>query len=103
MVQQPRIAIRYCTQCRWLLRAAWMAQELLTTFVLDIGEVALIPGTGGVFEVWADETLLWSRANEGRFPEITELKRLVRDIVAPEKSLGHTDRKANEQKNQDDE
>jgi selenoprotein W-related protein len=97
MVQQPRIAIRYCTQCRWLLRAAWMAQELLTTFVLDLGEVALIPGTGGVFEVWADETLLWSRAEQGRFPEITELKRLVRDRVAPGKSLGHSDRKAGEQ------
>jgi selenoprotein W-related protein len=74
-----------------------MAQELLTTFVLDLGEVALIPGTGGVFEVWADETLLWSRAEQGRFPEITELKRLVRDRVAPGKSLGHVDRKANEQ------
>ena len=93
MVQQPRIAIRYCTQCRWLLRAAWMAQELLTTFVLDIGEVALIPGTGGVFEVWAGDDLIWSRAEQGRFPEITELKRLVRDRVAPGKSLGHTDRK----------
>lgn len=92
--QHPRIAIRYCTQCRWLMRAAWMAQELLTTFVLDIGEVALIPGTGGVFEVWAEDTLIWSRAQEGRFPEITELKRLVRDQVAPGKSLGHVDRKA---------
>jgi selenoprotein W-related protein len=98
MPEQPRIAIRYCTQCRWLLRAAWMAQELLTTFVLDLGEVALIPGTGGIFEVWADETLLWSRAEQGRFPEITELKRLVRDRVVPGKSLGHIDRKADEQK-----
>ena len=102
MVQHPRIAIRYCTQCRWMLRAAWMAQELLTTFVLDLGEVALIPGTGGVFEVWADETLLWSRAEQGRFPEITELKRLVRDQVAPGKSLGHTDRKADEPKRETD-
>jgi len=98
MIQHPRIAIRYCTQCRWLLRAAWMAQELLNTFVLDIGEVALIPGTGGVFEIWAGETLIWSRAEQGRFPEITELKRLVRDHVAPGKSLGHIDRKADESK-----
>ena len=98
MSQSPRIAIRYCTQCRWLLRAAWTAQELLTTFVSDLGEVALIPGTGGVFEVWLDETLLWSRSEQGRFPEIAELKRLVRDRVAPEKSLGHTDRKADQLK-----
>ena len=26
---KPRVEIEYCTQCRWLLRAAWMAQELL--------------------------------------------------------------------------
>ncbi|HEU5015811.1 MAG TPA: Rdx family protein [Roseiflexaceae bacterium] len=44
-IQQPRVAIRYCTQCRWLLRAAWMAQELLTTFVTELGGVALVPGT----------------------------------------------------------
>ena len=96
-VQQPRVAIRYCTQCRWLLRAAWMAQELLTTFVTELGEVALVPGTGGIFEVWVDDALIWSRAEQGRFPDITELKQLVRDRVAPERSLGHTDRKQREQ------
>lgn len=97
MAQHPRIAIHYCTQCRWLLRAAWMAQELLTTFSEELGEVALVPGTGGIFEVWVNETLVWSRAAQGRFPEITELKRLVRDQVAPNKPLGHTDRKQQEQ------
>ena len=39
----PRIEIEYCTQCRWLMRAAWIAQELLTTFEGQIGEVALVP------------------------------------------------------------
>jgi selenoprotein W-related protein len=39
----PRIVIAYCTQCHWLLRAAWMAQELLSTFSADLGEVALAP------------------------------------------------------------
>ncbi len=70
-----------------------MAQELLTTFADELGEVSLRPGKGGVFEVWVDDALVWSRAGEGRFPEITELKRRVRDRVAPEKSLGHADRK----------
>ena len=31
-MRQPRLEIEFCTQCRWLLRAGWMAQELLTTF-----------------------------------------------------------------------
>jgi selenoprotein W-related protein len=88
-----RVEILYCTQCRWLLRAAWMAQELLTTFDQEIGELTLKPGTGGIFEVWANGELIWSRKEQGRFPEITELKQLVRDRIAPGRSLGHADRK----------
>ena len=90
--QRRRVEIRYCTQCRWLLRAAWMAQELLTTFERELGEVALAPGTGGIFEVLVDHELIWSRREQGRFPDIKELKQLVRDRVAPERDLGHTDR-----------
>ena len=87
-----RVEIEYCTQCRWLLRAAWMAQELLTTFEAEIGEVALVPGTGGIFEIRAEGQLVWSRHERKRFPEIKELKQAVRDVVAPGKSLGHADR-----------
>jgi len=87
------ITITYCTQCRWLLRAAWMAQELLTTFDGEIAELTLKPASGGVFEVTADDQMVWSRKQEGRFPEITELKQRVRDVIAPEQNLGHSDRK----------
>jgi selenoprotein W-related protein len=90
---RPRVRITYCTQCNWLLRAAWMAQELLSTFATDVGEVALRPGTGGIFEVHVDDELIWSRAQQGRFPDIKELKQLVRDHVVPEKNLGHSDRR----------
>jgi len=89
---KPRIEIEYCTQCRWLMRAAWMAQELLTTFEAEIGEVALVPGSGGIFEVRAEGQVVWSRHERKRFPEIKELKQVVRDAVAPGKSLGHADR-----------
>ncbi len=90
--KHPRIEIEYCTQCRWLLRAAWMAQELLMTFQDEIGEVVLMPGTGGVFEVRVEDDTIWSRSAQGRFPEIKELKQLVRDRIAPDRDLGHSDR-----------
>ena len=93
MDSRPRVDIRYCTQCRWLLRAAWLAQELLTTFEQELGEVALLPGTGGVFEVRVNGELIWSRKEQGRFPEAKEVKQLVRDRIAPEKDLGHSDRR----------
>ena len=93
MVREPSLEIEYCTQCRWLLRAAWMAQELLTTFEAELGEVALVPGKGGIFEVRLNGEPIFSRAELGRFPESKELKQLVRDRIAPDRPLGHSDRK----------
>src|ERR1700722_11399420 len=72
----PRIAIRYCTQCHWLLRAAWMAQELLSTFGTDLGEVSLQPGTGGVFVITYDGEVIWSRQTDGGFPDVKQLEQL---------------------------
>ncbi|MEV0332070.1 SelT/SelW/SelH family protein [Nocardia sp. NPDC050717] len=89
----PRIAIEYCTQCRWLLRAGWMAQELLTTFATDLDEVALIPGQGGVFRITLDDEQLWERKADGGFPDIASLKQRVRDRIDPDRDLGHSDRR----------
>ena len=89
----PRIEIEYCTACRWLPRAAWMAQELLTTFSEELEEVALLPGReSGVFQVRLDAELLFDRAESGRFPELRELKQAIRDRIAPGRDLGHSER-----------
>ena len=108
-VTLPRLTITYCTQCRWLLRAAWLQQELLSTFSTTLGEVALVPATGGVFRIHllylpaqqqeeegrgnegAREVLLWDRKAEGGFPEAKVLKQRVRDCVEPGRGLGHSD------------
>ena len=86
------VRITYCPRCRWLLRAAWMAQELLVTFERELTEVALRPGAEGIFEIALDDVTIWSRADAGRFPELKELKQLVRDRIAPDRALGHSDR-----------
>lgn len=88
----PRLEIEYCSQCRFVLRAAWIAQELLWAFDGELGEVALIPGKGGVFDVRLDGRELFSRQKLQRFPEAKEIKQLVRDRVAPGKDLGHSNR-----------
>ena len=93
MSDRPQVRIRYCTGCRWLLRAAWLAQEILSTFEYEIAEVTLIPdGTGGVFDIHIADQLIWSRAEKQRFPEPKEIKQAVRDIVAPGRDLGHIDK-----------
>ncbi|HKO91269.1 MAG TPA: SelT/SelW/SelH family protein [Polyangiaceae bacterium] len=94
MSTRPRLTIEYCPRCGWLLRAAWLAQELLTTFSAELGEVALIPSpTSGVFEIQLEGARLWSRTADGGFPQAAELKRLVRDRVAPGRALGHSEAK----------
>ena len=89
---KPAITIEYCTKCGWLLRAAWMAQELLTTFTEDLKEVSLKPGvTGGVFKISMDDKVIFDRKDLGHFPDAKELKQLIRNLIDPERDLGHID------------
>ncbi len=91
---KPTITIEYCPKCGWMLRSAYFAQELLTTFSDDIKGVLLQPSEiSGSFKIFINESLIFDRKRAGGFPEIKELKQNVRDIVNPEKSLGHSDKK----------
>ncbi|WP_417581059.1 SelT/SelW/SelH family protein [Nitrincola sp.] len=89
---KPIIVIQYCTQCQWLLRSAWLAQELLSTFSDDLGGVTLQPATGGTFIITCDDKQIWERKTDGGFPEAKVLKQRVRDQVWPDRDLGHSDR-----------
>ncbi len=90
---KPIIEIHYCATCRFVLRATWIAQELLFTFGEDLGGLTLIPSDGGVFRVQtADGDVIFDRHTEGAFPESKQLKQLVRDRIAPGKDLGHSDK-----------
>ena len=89
---KPSVEIEYCPGCRWLLRAAWTAQELLTTFEADLGAVTLRPSeVGGTFRVSLADHIVWDRKAEGRFPEMKELKQRIRDQIDPNRDLGHSD------------
>ena len=90
---KPTITIEYCPKCHWLLRAAYMAQELLTTFEDDLYGITLQPSEiAGRYSIRVNDVVLFDRKQEGRFLEIKELKQLVRDKVNPDKNLGHSDR-----------
>ena len=93
-MRKDQVEIEYCTQCRWLLRAAWLAQELLTTFEQELTGVNLQPGSGGIFEVRLNGAVIFNRKEAGRFPEAKEVKQLIRDVIDPDRDLGHSDRPA---------
>lgn len=87
------ITIEYCPKCGWLLRAAYMAQELLTTFEAELESVTLKPSeVGGRYTISVNDEIVFDRKRHGGFAEIKAIKQTVRDVVAPEKSLGHADR-----------
>ncbi|MEO3407001.1 SelT/SelW/SelH family protein [Mucilaginibacter sp. CAU 1740] len=90
---KPTIIIEYCPKCNWMMRAAYMAQELLTTFTDEVHGITLVPSeVSGRYTISINDEILFDRKREGRFPEIKELKQTVRDHIAPGKSLGHSDR-----------
>ncbi len=90
---KPPITIEYCPKCGWLLRAAYMAQEFLTTFLEDVDSVILKPSeVGGRYSISINDDIVFDRKRYGGFPEIKELKQIVRDRVNPTKNLGHADK-----------
>ena len=117
----PNVKIIYCTGCRWMLRSAWMSQELLTTFEKELHSVTLVPNkiapgtfvsvntsilTHGLYiishthaysyfmlqTVMVGEKEVWDRKANGGFPEIKVLKQRIRDEIAPDLNLGHSDK-----------
>ena len=90
--EENKITIKYCSKCKFMMRSAWIAQELLQTFEGDLDEAALRPSdVPGIWQIWANGQLVWDRKTERGLPELKDLKRRVRDIIAPDKHLGHAE------------
>ncbi len=56
-----------------------MADQLLEEFEHQIEQLTLIPSRGGVFEVIADETLVYSKKATGRHAEYDEVAEAIRN------------------------
>ena len=93
--EHTKLRILYCPACVWMLRSAWIAQEVLSTFTGEVSAVSLEPAaqTPGLFQVWLRNSLIWCRKKDKGFPQAKELKKKIRDILCPERNLGHLDQK----------
>jgi selenoprotein W-related protein len=78
---KPVLRIEYCVPCGYLPRATWQAQELLQTFAESLDHLELVPGTKGCYEVTLDDSVVFSKNSEQRFPETSELKESVLSLV----------------------
>lgn len=87
VISSPNVSISYCTSCRWLLRAAWLAQELVSAAAEDIASITLIPirppSNDGVFVLSLDGQDVWDRAKQGGFPEVTDLIQALKSRTPP--------------------
>ena len=92
-----QIRIEYCSKCRFLMRAAWVAQELLQTFDEHLDQIALVPSNeAGIFELTLNDIPIWNRKMDGNMPDIKKIKQRIRDQIIPEKHLGHSDTPENQ-------
>ncbi len=69
----PKLTIEYCAPCNYLPRTVWQTQELLNALTGSIESVELIPADHGRYRVTLGDQVLFSKEDEGRFPEPNEL------------------------------
>jgi len=86
---KPSVTIECCHKCYWLLRAAYIAQGLVTTFESELDSVALkrIDATGN-FVISINGKKAFDRKEFGGFPEIKGLKQLVSTWLSQQKPTG---------------
>ena len=61
--------------CGYLPRA----REFKSALESEGAEVELIDGDRGVFDVWVNNNLVFSKHQEGRFPEIQEITQKLQE------------------------
>ena len=91
MQKKYHIEIKFCPKCKWLCRATWISQELLSTFESDLSSVMLVPSESGVFDITCNQSLIFSRKEENGFIDVAIIKQRIRDLIDPDRSLGHVD------------
>ena len=91
MQKKHYIEIKFCPKCKWLSRATWISQELLSTFESDLSSVTLVPSESGVFDITFNKSLIFSRKDENGFIDVAIIKQRIRDLIDPDRSLGHVD------------
>ena len=65
-----KIAIKYCAQWNYLPRASSLGDELKK----NLGaEIELVAGSNGVFDISLDGNMIYSKFEEGRFPQTEDI------------------------------
>ena len=72
-----KISIEYCAVWNYLPKASSLEVELKNNF--PQANISLISSGGGVFEIFLNGNLIFSKKALNRFPDDGEIKKLVMD------------------------
>ncbi|WP_292000542.1 SelT/SelW/SelH family protein [Caldivirga sp.] len=75
------VRVVYCRPCGYLDRAIKLAKDVLSELGYAGVMVTLVPGSNGVFDVYVDDKLVFSRHEEKRFPESSEIIGIIKATV----------------------
>jgi selenoprotein W-related protein len=88
-IVKPIVTIEYCPKCGWLLRAANMAQELLTIFTDELQGVTLKPAeVSGRYTITVEDTVVFDRKEHGDLQTSKKSNSGYGMWLAPTKALG---------------
>lgn len=73
------VEIEYCVPCGFLPRAVDVERALLEEFGRDLDGVTLVPGHGGVFEIRADDEVVWKKNVHGGDVDVELVAEAIRE------------------------
>ena len=70
------VRIRYCQPCGYMPKAFELAKSILDAHGMSYNKnlsVAMEPGDHGIFDIFIDDEIVFSKEKEGRWPENSEI------------------------------
>ncbi len=91
MSERHRLEIEFCAVCKFQGRAFFLARELYDQRPDLFDEIALLPVSGGAFNVSYDGALVWDYRAQGGFPDPKTIREAILDATGqratPERHL----------------
>ena len=76
------IKLEFCIVWNYTPRAVSTVEDILEKYGKDVTSIDLIPGTGGVFELYVDGVLIYSKLETGRHTNEGEILQLMEKALS---------------------
>ena len=77
-----KIKLEFCIVWNYTPRAVSTVEDILEKYGKDVTSIDLIPGTGGLFELYVNEVLIYSKLETGRHTNEGEILQLMEKALS---------------------